>query len=107
MSTRMNQAVVRRPNLPLSADDDRDLEFLKQSPQYREALSRLAVSAPDPDATLSEGVLLHAIFEVGMAAVRELAMDLGYQELASDAEYLEAAKQRRKSARRPRWADES
>ena len=107
MSTRMSRSVVRRPNLPLNAEDDRELERLKTSSQYRAAIAELADSRPSADAELSEGVLLHAVFEVGMAAIRERAQEIGYSELAADADYVAAKRERRAATRTPRWADES
>ena len=103
----MSRSVVRRPNLPLNAEDDRELERLKTSSQYRAAIAELADSRPSADAELSEGVLLHAVFEVGMAAIRERAQEIGYSELAADADYVAAKRERRAATRTPRWADES
>lgn len=99
MKSRMSRSVVRRPSLPLNADDERDLISLKMYPHFRMALAELAASEPDPSIDVSEGVLLHAVFEVGMAAVRERAEFMSYQESASDAEYVADM---RKANRRPR-----
>ena len=103
----MTQPVVRRPNLPLTAKDEADLTLVRTSVSFRRALAQLASSAPSIDGELGEAVLLHAVFEAGIAAVRKSAEDEGYAQLA--AEYAEHAEARRGMSRRrlPMWADES
>lgn len=103
----MSQPVVRRPNLPLTAKDEADLALLRSSAEFRRALQRMAPSSPDADATLGEAVLLHAVFEAGLAAVRAAAEEEGYQALA--AQYAVEGPTRRAAARRrkPAWADEA
>jgi hypothetical protein len=103
----MTQPVLRRPNLPLTARDQADLEFIRSSPAFRRALHELAPSVGAPEGELLESVLLHAVFEAGLEAVRTRAEEAGYAELAVD--YVFAEDQRRRTARRrrPAWADEA
>lgn len=107
MSTRMSEPVVRRPNLPLTLRDEAGLAQLRGSPEFRRALQRLAPSQPDADAALAEAVLLHAIFEAGLAAVRAAAEEDGYRQLGE--QYAAQHQERRRVARRrmPGWAAES
>lgn len=103
----MSEPVVRRPNLPLTSRDEAGLAQMRESPEFRRALQRLAPSQPDAEATLAEAVLLHAIFEAGLAAVRAEAEETGYQLLGQ--QYTVQRQERRRVARRrkPAWADES
>lgn len=98
MATRMSSPSVRRPSLPLTAKDDADLEVLRTSPAHRRALEILAPSAPAADDEVSEAVLLHAVFEAGLAAVRRSAEEEGYAQLAAD--YVSPPEDRRRMARR-------
>ena len=105
MAQRMSQPVVRRPNLPLTAQDEADLAVLRQSPSHLNALAELSSGMPTAD--VGESVLLHAIFEAGLRAVREAAEEDGYAQLADD--YRRSADERRAMSRRrpPAWADEA
>ena len=104
MASRMNQTVVRRPSLPLTAADEADLAHLKDSLPYQQALARL--SGHDlPEGDVTESVLLHAVFEAGLTAVRHLAESDGYAQLASDAAD-ESTRRRLSRRRRPAWATE-
>lgn len=106
MNSRMSRPVVRRPNLPLTAQDESDLALLRSSPAYRQALAQLSPSGLSPVEQVSEAVLLHAVFEAGLAAVRASAEEDGYAQLAVD--YAEQAGSRRRMSRRrtPAWANE-
>ena len=91
-----------RKSLPLSEGDLRELEQVRTSGARRAALSRLArVELSDKP---SEAGLLHAIFEAGMRAVRELAEEEGYAQIAQEnsAQSRQAVARRR----RPDWASE-
>lgn len=107
MATRLNQPVVRRPSLPLTAQDEADLDVLRDSPAHRRALSQLSPAAPDAATDLTEGALLHAVLQAGIAAIRAHAEAEGYQQLA--AQYAADTQRRRATARRrrPVWADEA
>lgn len=107
MSSRMRESVVRRPNLPLTARDEDDLQQLRTSPGFRRALHRVAPGRPDADADLGEAVLLHAVFQAGLAAIRLAAEEDGYRQLAE--QQAGESHERRAIARRraPRWASES
>ena len=102
MATRFDQPVVRRPALPLTERDERDLALLRGDTPERQALARLSGTAVP--ASASEGLLLHMLLEIALVRVREEAEAIGYAELAEQ----RAARQpdRRAIARRrpPSWA---
>ncbi len=106
MASRMSQTVVRRPSQPLTAADEADLALLKESAPYLQALSRLAGQGLS-EGEVTESVLLHAIFEAGLAAVRQLAESDGYGQVAVEYIADEAARRRLSRRRRPAWADEA
>lgn len=91
-----------RKSLPLSERDLVDLATLRSSEQYREALSRLG--GQQVTAATSEAVVLHAVWQAGLKAVREQLEADGYAELARD-RHEESARQVARR-RRPAWADE-
>ncbi len=103
--TRMRAAAVRRPSLPLTEDDERDLASLRTSPLQRAVLERLS-GEPVAAAEMSESALLHAVFEAGLGAVRAASEEAGYAQLAL--EMADEAKGHRSAARRrrPSWAHE-
>lgn len=103
----MRNRVVRRPSLPLTEQDEHELELIRASPSYRSALANLSGEVGDAAVDLSEAALLHAVFEAGLDAVRLAAQEVGYSALA--VERSEDAEARRPSARRrrPSWADEA
>lgn len=103
----MTQPVVRRPSLPLTARDEAELSVLRSSPAHRRALASLAPNGPSADHDVTEGALLHAIFEAGLAAVRESAIEQGYAALAE--EYARNTTERRRLARRrkPSWTEDA
>jgi len=107
MSSRMSGHVVRRPSLPLTAQDESDLALLRSSPAFRQALAELSPSAPSPVEQVSESVLLHAVFRAGLSVVLASAEDEGYAELAI--EYADRAGNRRQLSRRrsPAWVAEA
>ncbi len=106
MASRMKQSVVRRPSLPLTSADEADLRLLKESPAYQQALARLS-SQDLPPGDVKESVLLHAVFEAGLAAVRQLAESDGYTQLAAERAADDATRRRLSRRRRPAWADEA
>ncbi len=106
MASRLNQTVVRRPSLPLTAADEVDLALLKQSRPYQQALARLS-SQDLPEGAVTESVLLHAVFEAGLAAVRHLAQSDGYAQLAAEFAAEESTRRRLSRRRRPAWADDA
>ena len=107
MSIRMAEPVVRRPNVPLTAQDEADLELLRTSRAHREALAALSSSDSPIEARLSEALLLHLVLAAGFAQIRRLVEEDGYRQLAED--YAADAADRRAVARRrpPAWAQES
>jgi hypothetical protein len=92
-----------RKSLPLTERDLHDLETLRESAIHREALSQAAHIELADDA--SEAVLLHAIHEAGMRAVRQQIEEQGYKEIGETMAGNE--RQRVARRRRPSWADES
>jgi hypothetical protein len=84
MARRLDQAVVRRPSLPLTAADEAQLAALRETASYRSALARLSRQEFPDDSDVRESVLLHAVFEAGLAAVRQLAEAEGYEQLANE-----------------------
>ena len=104
MTTRIRAQIVRRPSLPLTERDERDLALLSSSPGHQEALQRL--SGMESPSTVSEAAVLHAVFEVGLATIRSAVEEASYAQLA--AQQAEAAAQFRAEARRrtPSWAHE-
>lgn len=86
----------KRLSLPLSAQDIKDLELIRGSAQHLSALpGRVSEQA-------SEAELVHAVFEAGLARVREAIELAGYRELANDEEYTNHRTQRRSAAGRRR-----
>ncbi|MDP9182465.1 MAG: hypothetical protein M3P04_06790 [Actinomycetota bacterium] len=102
--TRFRATVVRRPSLPLTEQDEHDLERLRTSSLHREALGRLSGELLDTE--VSESALLHAVFEAGLAAVRAASEEAGYAQMAVELD--DNGKSHRSAARRrrPSWAHE-
>ncbi len=95
MTTRISQAVVRRPSLPLTERDETDLEVLKATPP--KLLTDLGL-----EVGTSEASLLNSIYRAGMRSLTERIAELGYEQLAQqlDAETTEADTAVRKARRR-------
>lgn len=105
MSSRLHQVTERRAPLPLTARDIEDLAKLRMPSPEREALSDLA-EVPLAD-EVSEALLIHAVFTVGLRTIREAAEARGYAQLAAQEEASgEAADRRVISDRRASWANE-
>lgn len=107
MARRMSLPVVRRPSVPLTASDEEHLHALRVSPDMRRALGELAPMHPALEEDVSEGVLLHAVLQAGLTALKVRLESDGYAELAE--EYASASDTRRRMSRRrkPGWADEA
>ena len=103
--TRIRASVVRRPSLPLTEQDERDLARLRESALHREALARLS-GAPEVTQEVSESALLHAVFEAGLAAVREASEEAGYAQLAVEIENETKSHRAAARRRRPSWVHE-
>ncbi|WP_030529644.1 hypothetical protein [Phycicoccus jejuensis] len=106
MATRMQGKVIRRPSLPLTAQDEIDLGLIRTSPSHQRALEQLGADIHDDAASMSESALLHAVFEAGLGAVRAAAAEAGYAELAQQLEADSLERRDISRRRRPRWADE-
>lgn len=102
MTMRMTSPVVRRPSLPLTANDEAELVRLREEPQYRQALQQLS-GAPVGEGSTTEAALLHAIFAAGLTAVKESAEEAGYAVMAAE---QDAQRQMEARRRGPTWADE-
>lgn len=107
MARRMNQTVVRRPSLPLTAADEADLAVLRQESAYQRALATLSRQPMPESGEVRESVLLHAVFAAGLAAVRQLAESEGYEQLAADYEADDADRRKLSRRRKPAWADQA
>ncbi len=101
----MRTTAVRRPSLPLTERDEQDLALLRVSAPQREALGRLT-GEPVAHGDVSEAVLIHAVFEAGLAAVREATEEAGYAELAAQQMGEVAVRRAESRRRRPAWADD-
>ncbi|MFZ5870585.1 MAG: hypothetical protein ACOYXW_08690 [Actinomycetota bacterium] len=107
MATRVRVPVTRRPSLPLTEQDERDLELIRTSPRYRAALANLSGTPDEAMTSVSEAALLHAVFAVGVDAVRVAAQEAGYAELAAQQSSESSARRAAARRRRPSWADEA
>lgn len=93
MSLTSSQRPVRRSSLPLTAQDETDLDLLRQHPEVLEEL--------DLDATPAEAALLHAIHVEGVRRIKERLAENAYEELArqlkeeTTEEEIETLKKRR------------
>ncbi len=108
MAVRFSSPVVRRGQVPLTQEDLEALQEVVSQPTEREFLAAhdLLPAAGD----VSESVILHALVEVGIKAVREARDAAGYALLAADPEYQEHVsntRSRRALRRRPRHADDA
>jgi hypothetical protein len=104
MVTRLNQPTERRAALPLTARDVADLAKIREPGPEREALADLAASLPTGD--VSESLLVHAVFEVGLRAVREAAEERSYAETAFEQQLNANADRPAARRRRPSSTDE-
>jgi len=104
MAIRFDRPVVRRPALPLTERDERDLALLREDTPEREALARLAGASVPPGA--SEGLLLHTLLEVALLRVREEVEAIGYAEWARQRAATETDRRAVARRRPPSWADD-
>lgn len=108
MAARFASPVVRRGQVPLTQQDIEALQEVLSQPSEREFLAshNLVPSAGE----VSESVVLHALVEVGIKAVRDARDAAGYALLAADPEYQKHVtniRSRRALRRRPRHADDA
>jgi hypothetical protein len=89
---------VKRPSVPLTSRDLRDLELIRNSPE--------AMRAAGVPEGASEAALLSAALRAGLERLREAAEDAGYAALALSyqddpkEQAVEAAVRRRRAIRR-------
>lgn len=100
-SMRITEPSVRK-SLPLTADDQLTLSALRRSPMHLAVLGELAGTGVTESS--SEASVLHAVWEVGIRAVREQVEEAGYAAMAAEREPSEGRSIARR--RRPAWADE-
>jgi hypothetical protein len=92
MTSETSLPAPKRLSLPLSAQDIKALNLIRGSAQHLSALpGKVSENA-------SEAELVHAIFEAGLARVREAIELAGYLELSNDEEYTNHRTQRRAAA---------
>ena len=63
---------TRRLSLPLTAKDQADLDLIRSTPE------RLGSLPGNIDASSSDAALVHAVFEAGLAQIREAAETAGF-----------------------------
>lgn len=80
--------------------------MLRQPSPYRDALVRRSSMSAGPE-EVTESVLLHALLEAGLAAIREDAENEGYAVLAAQRSQDADARREQARRRRPSWADEA
>ncbi len=96
---------VRRPSLPLTEHDEQDLALLRESALHRNMLAELSALSAFPK-DVSEAVMLHAVFKIGLRTVREALEERGYAELAKAQADEEPNKYAMARRYRPTWANE-
>ena len=101
----MTGSILRRSTLPLTHRDEAELTLLRQSETHRNMLAKLSSSSTLPE-DVSEAVILHAVFEIGLRTVLEALEEKGYAEIAIGQESEEPNKYATARRHRPAWADE-
>ena len=105
----MNRSGVRleagSATLYFTAHDVARLELLRSTASGRAALAQLAGVTDAGE--IEETALLRAVFEAGMTAIHDLALDNGYAALAADRHKVVKSAKRRPGRRIPVWADEA
>ncbi len=96
----MNGRAVTRKSLPLTQRDLEAIETLRGSTEKWAALHSLAGAEYVAD---TDAAVLHALVEIGLAAVAAHSEEAGYAQLA--AERNAAQRQQLARRRRPSWAD--
>jgi hypothetical protein len=105
MKTRMAAPPARRASLPLTERDEQELALLRESAIHRNMIAELS-AAPTFPKDVSEAVMLHAVFEIGLRTVREALEEKGYAELARAQVEEEPNKYVSARRNRPTWANE-
>jgi hypothetical protein len=107
MAKRLRGRVVRRPSLPLTEQDERDLEVIRSTPAYLRALLDKVTPGEDvPADGLTESALIHAIFEAGLRTVRDDVQASAYAKWGDERARDTAARRQAARRRTPAWADE-
>ena len=82
MAIRTSGRIARRATLPLTDGDLADLEQMKSDPALRTALDELT-SGDIGSADVTESALVHAIWVIGIRAIRDHSEAAGYLDLAA------------------------
>jgi hypothetical protein len=105
MATRTSGRIARRATLPLTESDLADLERMKSDRVLRAALDELT-SGDLGSADVTESALIHAIWAIGIRAIRDHAETAGYLDLAASFTTEELQERRHYATRnRSSWAD--
>jgi hypothetical protein len=96
---------VRRASLPLTEGDEQELILLRESAIHRNMIVELSAT-PTFSKDVSEAVMLHTVFEIGLRTVREALEEKGYAELAKAQAEEEPNKHQTARRNRPTWANE-
>jgi hypothetical protein len=105
MNARMSERTVKRPPLPLTERDLAELNKLRGEPLSWNALWSLA-RQETPTGEVTESVVIHAIFTVGLRAIHEAAEAASYAADAEDRRGEDAERRSLARRRRPGWAKE-
>jgi hypothetical protein len=77
----MTTPTVRRSSLPLTERNEAELALFRESEIHRNMLAELSAKSTFSK-DVSEAVMLHTVFEIGLRTVREAIEEEGYAELA-------------------------
>ena len=106
MAARIQSPVKQRKSLPLTAENEAEIVKVLQTSSYQQALEELS-GRKIIDMDLSTAAVMHAIFEVGISAVRQQAEREGYAQIAASMVSLDSREQRKVARRRqPAWSEE-
>ena len=106
MAARIQSPVKQRKSLPLTAENEAEIVKVLQTTSYQQALEELS-GRKIIDMDLSTAAVMHAIFEVGISAVRQQAEREGYAQIAMSMASPDSREQRKVARRRqPAWSEE-
>ncbi len=106
MAVRIQSPVRQRKSLPLTAENEAEIAKVLTTASYQQALEELS-GRKIIDMDLSTAAVMHAIFEVGISAVRQQAEREGYAQIAMSMANPESREHRKVARRRqPAWSEE-
>lgn len=106
MATRMNERAVRRPTLPLTERDERDLAAIRTAPEYQAAMATALGLDPSQTPDVTDSVVLHFIFTRGLESLQDEIEAAAYERLAEARRSTATTRKAIARRRRPAWADE-